>query len=137
MSARETLIQKVLWESPFWPLAAGSVLLNCEKPFDLAFDLVEKCCYPFSSVWTTAFWYACFTVLVAHRHPQQGGTIVAPLCGEPLSRYTYCATCVAADFIRDLGLFRCSNGIAPHPPQRALLHLSPFNCQGRRTSSWL
>ena len=46
-------------------------------------------------------------------------------------------TRVAADFLRILGLFRRSSGIALHPAQKALSHLSPFNCQGCRPLSCL
>ena len=42
-------------------------------------------------------------------------SIVAHVCGDPLSRYTCRATRVAADFLRILGLFRCSSSIALHP----------------------
>ena len=43
-------------------------------------------------------------------------SIVAHVCGDPLSRSTCRATRVAADFLRILGVFRCSSGIALHPP---------------------
>ena len=42
-------------------------------------------------------------------------SIVAHVCGDPLSRYRYRATRVAADFLRILGFSRCSSGIALHP----------------------
>ena len=64
-------------------------------------------------------------------------SIVAHVCGDPLSRYTCRATSVAADFLRILGFFRCSSSIALHPPKKALSHLSPLNCQECRTSSCL
>ena len=59
----------------------------------------------------------------------EGQGIVALMCGDPLSRYTCHATCIAADFLRILRFFRCSSSIALHPPEKALLHLSPLNCQ--------
>ena len=43
-------------------------------------------------------------------------SIVAHVCGDPLSRYTCRATRVAADILRILGFFRCSSSIALHPP---------------------
>ena len=55
--------------------------------------------------------------------------IVAHVCGDPLSRYTCRATHVATDFLRILGLFRCSSSIALHPTQKALSHLPPLTCQ--------
>ena len=42
--------------------------------------------------------------------------IVAHVCGDPLSRYACRTTRVAADFLRILGFFRCSSGIALNPP---------------------
>ena len=41
--------------------------------------------------------------------------VVAHVCGVPLSRYRCRATRVAADLLRILG-FKCSSGIALHPP---------------------
>ena len=45
-------------------------------------------------------------------------TKVAHVCGDPLSRYTCRATRVTADLLKILGFFRCSSGIALHPPQK-------------------
>ena len=61
--------------------------------------------------------------------------MVLHVCGDPLSRYTCRATCVAADFLGILRLFRCSDSIALHPPWKALSRPPPFNCQRCRTSS--
>ena len=47
--------------------------------------------------------------------PQQSA-IVAHMCGDSLSHCTCRVTRVAADFLRILGVFRCSNSIVLHPP---------------------
>ena len=48
--------------------------------------------------------------------------LVAHDCGDPLSRYTCCATRVAADFLDFIAFCRCSSGVAPHPPKILVSH---------------
>ena len=45
----------------------------------------------------------------------QGSGLVAHDCGYPLSRYTWRATRVAADFLDFIAFCRCSTGVALHP----------------------
>ena len=52
-------------------------------------------------------------------------TLVAHDCGYPLSRYTCRATRVAADFLDFRAFCRCSSGVAPHPLNILVSHLSP------------
>ena len=64
------------------------------------------------------------------------------MCGDPPSRYTCRATCVAADFLRTLGLNRCSSSIALHPLKGPVAPVSEHggclqqNCLGKLLIFW-
>ena len=51
--------------------------------------------------------------------------LVAHDCGYPLSRHTCRATRVAADFLDFIAFCRCSTGVALHPLEILVSHLSP------------
>ena len=67
---------------------------------------------------------------------EQKRTLVAHDCGYPLSRYTCCATRVAADFLDFIAFCRCSTRVALHLLKILVSHLPP--CGGTcRTKIWV
>ena len=63
-------------------------------------------------------------------------SLVAHDCGYPLSRYTCRATRVAADFLDLIAFCRCSTGVALHPLNILVSHLSPPIPGRWRTEIW-
>ena len=93
--------------------------------FLLPWQLPCYCVLSWTSQGKSLVWTTSPSSLHSPPPPPLEWTVVAHDCGYPLSRYTCRATRVAADFLDFRAFCRCSTGVALHPLEILVSHLSP------------